>query len=165
MAAARQPLTRPPTPDPEDLPLLLAAHESAADDGQHPLDRVRMQKGVFLLTMGGPARWHSLYEFRPYNWGPYSTGLAHALDRLREDNLLRTAPVPGSRYGRFVTTGRGQEHATAVWEHRLSTAERQFVRDVRSYVTSRNFDRLLQDVYREYPEYATETLFRPWRSR
>ena len=42
--------------DRADLPVLLASRESAdGAEGEHPLYRVRMQKGVFLLAMGGPA--------------------------------------------------------------------------------------------------------------
>lgn len=123
-----------------------------------------MQKGVFLLSMGGPAAWRGLYDFSPYNWGPYSGGLAADLDRLRADNVLRVAAVPGSRYGQYVPTSAGQHLATSLWTDDLTAEERGFLQQVRRYVTSRSFDRLLTDVYREYPEYATESLFRPWRA-
>ena len=109
--------------------------------------------------------WRGLYDFGPHNWGPYSSDLAHELDRLCAGNLLRVAPVPGSRYGQYVPTAAGQQRASALWAQALSEEEQGFLRQVRAYVTSRSFDRLLQDVYREYPEYATESLFRPWRSR
>jgi hypothetical protein len=124
-----------------------------------------MQKGVFLLAMGGPQAWRGLYDFSPYNWGPYSDGLAADLDRLRAENILRVAPVPGSRYGQYVPTAPGQELASELWSEVLDDEEREFLQQVRHYVTSRSFDRLLTDVYSEYPEYATESLFRPWRGR
>src|SRR5262249_30104921 len=39
------------------LPLLLASDRFASGEEREPLDRLRMQKGVFLLQMRGPTRW------------------------------------------------------------------------------------------------------------
>ena len=39
------------------LPLLLASDRCASPDEAEPLDRLRMQKGVFLLAMRGRPEW------------------------------------------------------------------------------------------------------------
>lgn len=144
--------------------MLLASATGTDEVEAYPLDRVRMQKGIFLVAMGGPAAWRELYDFSPYNWGPYSGTLAADLDALIASNLLRVAPVPGSRYGQYVPTFAGRSLAAEEWRSSLVQAERDFLLKVRNYVTSRSFNRLLEEVYRAYPEYATESRFRPWRS-
>jgi uncharacterized protein YwgA len=61
------------------LPLLLASERFATDEETEPLDRIRVQKGVFLLEQRGPSSWRSLYTFSPYDWGPFSRDLAQEL--------------------------------------------------------------------------------------
>lgn len=46
-----------------DLPLLLASDEARSGDEPFPLDRIRMQKAVFLLTQRGSAAWATLYRY------------------------------------------------------------------------------------------------------
>ena len=45
------------------IPLLLASEQFAAEHELEPLDRLRMQKGVFLLMERGPESWRDLYSF------------------------------------------------------------------------------------------------------
>lgn len=123
-----------------------------------PLDRVRMQKAVFLLVQRGSQEWHRLYDYAPYNWGPYSRALTVDVDDLAARHLMAIEGVQGYQYGRYVTTPAGDQAASASWV-RLSTAEQHFLRQVRSYVTSRSFNDLLREVYAAYPEFATESRF------
>ena len=139
---------------PSDLPLLLASETFASDDEPQPLDRLRMQKGVFLLEMGGPGLWR-LFDFEPYNWGPYSRGLASTVNKLVEDDMLAKVSVPRARYHAYRTTAHGEGAITVD----LSSAEEDFIRRVRAFVTSRSFAQLLRDVYAAHPEYATRSLF------
>lgn len=138
------------------LPLLLACQHAAGDDERFPLDRVRLQKAVFLVTQGA-ADWADAYQYRPYNWGPFSSDLTHDTDALVAAGRLRVAP--GSRYGRYVTTDAGEAEAEQLWKS-LGPAQRRFLADVRRFVTGRSFDRLLRDVYAAYPDFATKSLFR-----
>lgn len=138
------------------LPLLLCSRGPGASDGDHPLDRVRMQKAVFLLIQRGPATWRSYYAYAPYNWGPYCRDLNDDLRRLVDARLVRLSTADGSRYGRFELTSDGEEVAAELRRH-LPPAEREFVTTVRAYVTSRNFNDLLREVYAAYPDYASKS--------
>lgn len=142
-----------------DLPLLLASAVAASDDESHPLDRVRMQKAVFLATMRGSDEWGNLYSYKPYDWGPYSRELAKDLDLLVLNKQLKAETFPGSRYSAYRTTSTGEERARTIWAS-LSANQRDFVRRLRRYVTGKSFNRLLREVYAAYPEYATESRFR-----
>jgi uncharacterized protein YwgA len=124
----------------------------------YPLDRIRAQKAVFLLTRRGSEAWKTLYNYQPYNWGPYSSQLASDLDRLVRLNCLEVAEVPGSRYGRYRTTIGGEDRAQQIWTG-LKPSESEFIRSVRAYVTHRSFTELLREVYAEYPEFASVSYF------
>jgi hypothetical protein len=125
---------------------------------QYPLDRIRMQKAMFLLTQRGSADWRELYKYKPYNWGPYSSQLAADIDSLVRRGLVDIEDVAGSQYPRYKTTPVGESRATTIWAA-LPNPGRNFILSVRHYVTSRSFTRLLREVYAEYPEFATASYF------
>jgi uncharacterized protein YwgA len=140
------------------LPLLLCSRQAAASGGVHPLDRIRMQKAVFLLTRRGASAWRDLYPYKPYDWGPYSRELVDDLDLLTRQGFVRVSQATGSKYGPYVLTEQGQAVVDAAWAH-LQNEEQAFLTEVRAYVTSKDFNGLLREVYAEYPEYATESIW------
>jgi uncharacterized protein len=144
--------------DPIDLPLLLSSAFVGTPDEQFPLDRVRMQKAVFLLVKGGYSDWSDLYDYKPYDWGPYSRTLARDIDVLVSRHNLKIEQARGSRYGRYAATSRGEALAAAAWQG-LRDGEQEYLRRVRRYVTSKSFSHLLREVYAAYPQYATESRF------
>lgn len=138
---------------------LVAMSELASSAGErYPLDRIRMQKAIFLLARRGAPGWRELYRYKPYNWGPYSPQLADDMDKLVQRGLVEVEQVPGSRYPKYQATTEGDVLASEVWSA-MQPAERNFIRSVRSYVTGRSFTQLLREVYAEYPEFATASYF------
>jgi hypothetical protein len=144
--------------DRTDLPILLASDLARWNEDVHPLDRIRMQKGVFLLEVKGPPAWANLYHFVAYDWGPYSRELAADIERLIDVGFLEKDPIPTARFHRYSTTSEGETMAQDVWSG-LTPREQTFVAAVRGFVTTRSFSRLLRDIYAEYPEYAAKSRF------
>lgn len=142
----------------DGLPLLLASTRFAAGDESQPLDRVRMQKGVFLLQMRGSEAWRGLFDFEPYDWGPYSRQLSSSVSHLLVDGMLEQDQQTSSGYSAYRTTPAG-ERAVSDLEGQLSPSELEFIRAVRRFVTTRSFNQLLRDVYAAHPEYATASRF------
>lgn len=139
------------------LPLLLASDRFRREDEPEPLDRIRMQKGVFLLSQRGRADWQRLYRYTPYDWGPYSGSLADDLDDLVAKGLMEYERIPGRRYGRYRTTAEGEK---VVDQFNIDEKALRFVGKVRLFVTERSFTRLLKDVYKAFPEYAVRSRFK-----
>ena len=140
-----------------DLPLLLASDRfGRGEEESQPLDRLRMQKGVFLLEMGGPSKWQDLFHFEAYDWGPYSRGLATSVEQMVAEGYLEKVPVLHGRYHSYRTTPVGEDRISEL----LDTREERFVARVREFVTSKSFAQLLRDVYAAHPEYATRSRFR-----
>jgi uncharacterized protein YwgA len=140
------------------LPLLLASDRCASADEAEPLDRLRMQKGVFLVAMRGRPEWRQAFEFTPYDWGPYSFDLASTVESLLADGLLAKEAVQDRRYSRYRTTQAG-ERLIAELTTGSPNDERIFICAIRKYVTSRSFARLLREVYKAYPAYAVNSRF------
>ena len=142
-----------------DLALALASDSAKAGDERFPLDKVRMQKAVFLIAMRGTPRLKSLYHFTAYNWGPYSGELMSDVESLVRSGDLTVQEVPGRQHGGYKTTHAGEAKGTAVWNS-LAPNEQQFLRSIRDYVTNRSFNHLLREVYAEYPSFATRSRFK-----
>lgn len=140
--------------DRDALPLLLADPSLATSEEKYGLDRLRLQKGVFLMQQRGPDAWAELYEYAPYDWGPFSFELARHVDLLIARGDLAKGEARGSRYREYVTTARGSERLND-----LPDVERRFATAVRRFVCARSFTRLLRDVYSAYPDYAVNSRF------
>lgn len=140
------------------LPLLLCSEQASTHEGPYPLDRIRMQKAVFLTSERGPVEWRSAYTYAPYNWGPYSRDLSDDLNRCISGKLVRLSHVNAPRYGRYALTDAGQDIADQLWSH-LSSAAQNFLVELRSWVTHKDFNTLLKDVYDEFPDYATNSMW------
>jgi uncharacterized protein len=143
---------------PRDLALVLSSDIAKTGAERFPLDKLRMQKAVFLIAMRGTDRLRALYAFEPYNWGPYSGALTSDVRELVNEDYLTIEKEPLQQYGRYRTTPDGEEEAAVIWES-LAPKEREFVRTVRGYVTSKSFNHLLREVYAAYPEYAANSRF------
>ena len=142
----------------EQLPLLLASPRLSDEAESQPLDRLRMQKAVFLLNQNGPTSWRSLYQFEPYNWGPFCRSLQDDLRRLVDDGKLELRETHPHRYSSYVSTGQGATEAVEILEG-LESSTLTFLREIRRFVTTRSFNQLLRDVYGAFPEFAVKSQF------
>jgi uncharacterized protein len=79
-----------------DLALVLVSRLAGRPGERYPLDRIRVQKAVFLLTQRGSQSWRSLYFYKPYNWGPYSVQLAFDMNLMESMGLVETTDAPGA---------------------------------------------------------------------
>lgn len=140
------------------LPLLLSSSRFADNDGPHPLDRIRMQKAIFLLTQRGSPRWRNSYDYTPYNWGPYCRELTNDLAVLKEAGVLHESGPKAGRYGSYSLTPQGEASADT-FVLSLSDPEISFIGEVRKYVTSKDFNSLLREVYEAYPDFASNSLW------
>lgn len=142
--------------DRSDWLLLLISRDALGVEGPDSLDPVRIQKGMFLLSQRGPAR--GLYDFRPYNWGPFSRDVYNDLDRLVGLGIAVSEHVPGQSWCRYSLSERGEQRAAEV----AVGSDKQSLRwmaELRRFLTARSFGQLLEDVYREFPQYATRSRF------
>jgi hypothetical protein len=139
--------------EPRDWLLLFLA----GNGHEEPLDPIRIQKGMFLLSMRGPQR--NLYEFEPYDWGPFSREIYRDLDALERDSLVLSEAAPGQTWRLYRTSIEGTRRAQQ-FAGRMDDAHVRWLLDTRRFVTERSFLRLLQDIYDAYPAYAANSRLR-----
>lgn len=140
--------------------LLLFAAYTGAPDG---LDPIRFQKGLFLFSRHARVPARSMYAFKPYVYGPMSTGIYRDLDRLVDEGLLERVRVPGKHWSRYkpgrVTFREGQRILKQAEDEKLLDAARELFK-IKQDVSSVGFNELLERVYTEHPEFAVNSIFR-----
>lgn len=138
---------------PRDVLLTIAAGAT----GPYPLDAIRIMKGCFLAAQLGPPGWTKLFDFQPYDYGPFDSGVYRARDDLVRDHLLVTDK--SERYPSFTVTDAGHQRIGALGST-IDGAPLDWLRGIGAYVTSLSFSDLLTEVYANFPEYATASRFR-----
>jgi hypothetical protein len=129
------------------------------NDAPQPIDRVRVQKAMFLFAMRSNAGVDEKYEFVPYKFGPFSFSIYPDLDRLVIEGLLREEEIVGLSSPAYVITADGRGSAAGLIPD-APPSRLALLWSMRSYVLERDFAALLNDVYRLYPSYAVRSVFR-----
>lgn len=122
------------------------------------MEPIQVQKTLFKFAEEAGAPKGEQYEFIAYNWGPCSFDIYDDLSELRHEGLVEFQPS-GRGWNIYHVTDKGERVAR---ELRETTGSDLVTRldDIREYVISRSFDRLLRDVYSDYPASAGRSLFR-----
>lgn len=137
----------------EDVLLLLADGAT----GSYPLDPIRLMKGAFLVSRLGRPAWRTLFDFRPYHYGPFDSGVYSARDRLVRSGLLDAERV--GRYPRYELTSEGRARVAEL-ERGAAGDHADWFRQIGRYVTTRPFAQLLEEVYERYPDFAVRSVMR-----
>jgi len=138
-------------PTREDLVLAVAA----GADGPYELDPIRLMKACFLVSQRGRPAWRTRFHFEPYSYGPFDRGVYAARDVLLARGLL-AADQPG-RYPSYSLTEEGEQEADRV-RSELGDKDAAWLARAGSYVTSKSFSQLLDEVYTAFPDFATRSV-------
>lgn len=131
------------------------------DAGEQKLDPVRIQKGLFILSMKSPPDLlvaASRYEFEPYNYGPFAKQIYADLDALHRKGYITTDESWNRSWKFYSVTEQGRERARAEAQS-MDARLVEYMAAVRSFVTERSFRELLDAVYQEFPKYAVNSVF------
>jgi len=129
---------------------------------EKPLDRIRLMKALFLIWLRSGRNIPGFFEFVPYMYGPCSFDLYDEIDRAGQDRLLTQVPGPNPRWSPYYITERGKKAADQASQD-ADAATLRLVRAVAQEVSELNFHNLLQRVYAEAPDFATNTVVRALR--
>ena len=78
---------------------------AAGADGPYDLDPIRVMKGCFVVSQAGRTEWRSLFDFAPYDYGPFDTSVYRARDALLAKGYLQADHT--GRYGSYTLTDAG----------------------------------------------------------
>lgn len=136
----------------QDVVLLIAD----GADGSFPLDPIRLMKACFLVSQRGTDAERSLFDFQPYDYGPFDSDVYRSRDALIARGLLTVDRE--HRHGAYNLTEAGAERVGNL-RAAIGDAAADWFRDLGRYVTSRSFTDLLDEVYAAYPDFATRSRY------
>jgi DNA-binding PadR family transcriptional regulator len=113
---------------------------------------------MFLFGQLSKAPAAQKYAFKPYHYGPFSFAIYPDLDDLTREGMIRAEPGPIDSVS-YTLTPKGQDHVAAL-RPGLPGEQVRFVHGLREWVMQRGFRQLLTDIYRLYPDYAVNSIFR-----
>lgn len=129
---------------------------------ERELDPIRIMKGLFLFNMKARPHWltpEARYIFKPYSYGPYSSQLNSDLAALSLKGYLTESQAPAQSWHYYKLTEQGTraalEHKTEIDPDALT-----YLHQLRDYVLRLSFSALLKAVYKMYPEYAVNSVFK-----
>ncbi len=119
---------------------------------------IRIQKTLFKFSEESGLPKRVLYKFQPYNWGAFSAKIYSDLDELVGLGLVGRSPHPGSSWADYSLTPAGSRLAGRL---RNQAGEKGLgvLAQISAWVEARPFAQLLRDVYADYPEMASRSLF------
>lgn len=126
-----------------------------------PLDRVRLMKTIFLLWHRSGQPETGPFTFEPYLYGPCAFDLYAALEDMERRGLIVQAPHAISRWAPYHLTEEGSKAAALNTD--LDKAQRETIAEIASWTAAQSFRSLLDHVYREAPDYATQSILRQGR--
>jgi DNA-binding PadR family transcriptional regulator len=129
--------------------------------GPEELDPIRIMKGMFIFEQESRPEWRAhrhLYEFEPYNWGPFSAEVYRHLDALVRRGLVMARSEEGKNWKYYQVTPIGRRAADEI-RRRLDPEAVEYLDAVRRFTLSVSFHELLRAVYRKYPAYAVNSVF------
>ena len=132
--------------------LLVLLHGGAAADG--PLDRVRVQKGLFVI--GDALDPSPYYAFQPYHYGPFDATVYADAELLVAGGLLRETKHRG--YAAYELTPAGEKSAGTI-EDQIDRPKLEFVRGVREWIQRVDFNTMLRAIYAKWPSMRAQSRF------
>lgn len=128
-------------------------------DADRPIDRVRVQKAMFLFSQRSQAPDPEKYSFVPYKYGPFSFQIYPDLDTMVAEGLLTAEPFPRVSSPGYKLATKGQRVAASLVQE-VPAKRLELLTNLRTYVLERDFESLLNDIYRLYPTFAVRSVFR-----
>lgn len=125
--------------------------------GPFETDQIRVMKGMFLYSQEGPKDVRRLYDFQPYDYGPFDAQIYHDLEWLEFQGLIRTVSAEDTNRRLYRLTEKGEIRVAELIASAAAPAV-STLRQIKQKVTSLGFVDLLKDVYGRYPKYAAKSV-------
>ena len=135
---------------------LLLFIKEKPDNEQAMVDPIRIMKGMFYFVK--KSHKSSIYKFEPYHLGPVSFSIYDDLDTLIEEGYVTAEDVSGGTWKNYIVTEAGSSKAEEL-KSKANTKLLETLRKEKNLVCSLGFIDLLKNVYKEYPKYATHSVF------
>ena len=142
-----------------ELLLGLLFAKGSTSSTNEPLDRIRIMKGLFLLSRRVP-RLDKLYDFEPYLYGAVSFQVYNELEALQRTGVISTAhEYQKESWNRYFLTRKGSVEGKLL-QRAIPKKLWSEIESVKKYISSKPTYELLKEIYSKYPEFAKNSVIR-----
>lgn len=125
-----------------------------------PLTPVQLQKSVFLIWKYYPNIIEAPnYNFQPYHYGPFDVDVYNDAELLAQQGLVQIINGQGLVRNLYTITPLGLEKAESV-KLSLEPNIKDFIAKVVTWVRGLSFETLISSIYKQFPEYKVNSIFR-----
>lgn len=137
----------------EDATLLVIS-----ESGDLGLTPVKLQKAIFLLQKAFPKYFKNSYQFKPYNYGPFDITIYHDADHLAKSGLISKQNTNYS-WVKYVATKEGKKTTQEILQ-KMPKEVADYINELILWLLPLSFEELVSSIYRKYPEYKKNSVFR-----
>jgi uncharacterized protein len=123
--------------------------------GKTGLTPARLQKSLFLLTKNFSSVFN-FYNFQPYNYGPFDRSVYLDADSLAEEGFVDKIDSYSTRT-LYRITSKGKEMASEIV---VDPKIELYTTKMISWIQSLSFQQLISSIYKKYPEFKVNSIFR-----
>jgi hypothetical protein len=134
----------------------LLAIAKAGDQGLTP---AQLQKTLYLLKKSYSRQLRDFYKFIPYNYGPFDKTIYSDAAKWADLRLVETNGVLDQSWSVYCITEQGKQKASELAGN-ATTAQISYLNRVVQWAQSLSFQELIASIYKRYPEYKVNSVFR-----
>jgi uncharacterized protein YwgA len=134
---------------------VLLALEAAQGKSLTP---VQLQKSLFLLSEKNRLK-KGFYKFKPYDYGPFSPEVYRDAEELEKESLINVSYEQNLKWKVYRITPNGMNLSQEI-KKSLTDNLIQSISDIINHVIGLSFRDLVQEIYKEYPSYSVNSVFR-----
>lgn len=132
---------------------ILITVDYAKEEGLTP---IQLQKTLFLI--GQSLKLKDFYNFVPYSYGPFDSQIYSDAELLSIDGCINVT-YNGRSYPHYKISVTGSERASEI-KAKMEKKDTDFIEKTVEFVKSLSFKELLKAVYKSYPAYAVNSIFK-----
>jgi uncharacterized protein YwgA len=123
------------------------------------LDRIHIMKSLFLIWNRSKRKIENYFQFKPYLYGPYSLEVYSELRNLKEQGFIIQPPHYIQDWANYHLTKKGHNKAKDT-ERKFQQNTVGLVESIVKEVSNLDFYSLLQKVYKEAPDFASNSILK-----
>jgi hypothetical protein len=126
-----------------------------------PFTPVQIQKALFLISkrMPGIVTSGPIYEFAPYDYGPFDSTVYSDAGALAARGDVVIAPSGTGNWSTYAVSDAGIAHGKATLAAADARAQK-YVKEVSDWVRAQSFSSLVKAIYDAYPEMKANSIFK-----
>lgn len=127
--------------------------------GRKGLTPAQLQKTLFLVKQNFRNELKDFYAFEPYNYGPFDKSIYEDARVYAQKGMVKMNGVSGQNWSKYYITTEGAAKAQPLRSN-ADTNAMSYLEKIVHWAQSLSFPQLISAIYKQYPEYKVNSVFK-----